>query len=122
MDLQGISRKKPRGLLRKAFDDCVMFHLLAMFPHNAAEQERYYLTYMLKKPQHVGMHQFVSLCSLWSNSTHTLRNYHAGFIAPVSSPTQLWQMFCSLRLIWQVMFYGCAHLRGMTNSTFTRKV
>ena len=53
MDLQGISRKGPRGLLRKAFDDCIMFQLLTVFPNNVAEQERYYLTNVLKKPQHV---------------------------------------------------------------------
>ncbi len=30
-----------------------------MFPINAAEQEKYCLTNMLKKPQHVSVHQFV---------------------------------------------------------------
>ncbi len=39
-DLQGVSRKGPRGLLHKSFDDCVMFHLLTVFPNNAAEQEK----------------------------------------------------------------------------------
>ncbi len=38
-DLQGVSRKGPRGLLRESFDDCVMFHLLTVLPNNAAEQE-----------------------------------------------------------------------------------
>jgi hypothetical protein len=49
-DLQGISRKGPRGLLWKAFNDSMMFHLLTMFPYSAADQERYYLTNILKKP------------------------------------------------------------------------
>ncbi len=35
-DLQGCTKKGPRGLLRKSFDDCVMFHLLTVFPNNAA--------------------------------------------------------------------------------------
>ncbi len=30
-----------------------MFHLLTMFPNNAAEQERYYITNVLKKPHYV---------------------------------------------------------------------
>jgi hypothetical protein len=30
-DLQGMSRKGPRGLLHKSFNDCIMFHLLTMF-------------------------------------------------------------------------------------------
>jgi hypothetical protein len=36
-----------------------MFHLLTLFPINADEQEKYYVTKVLKKPQHVNMHQFV---------------------------------------------------------------
>ncbi len=31
-DPQGISKKGPQGPLRKSFDDCVMFHLLIVFP------------------------------------------------------------------------------------------
>jgi hypothetical protein len=58
-DHQGVSRKGPRGLMRESFNDCLMFHLLTVFPNNAAEQEKYYLSNVLKKPQRVGMHQFV---------------------------------------------------------------
>jgi hypothetical protein len=36
-----------------------MFHLLTAFPINAAEQEKYYITNVLKKPQHVNVRQFV---------------------------------------------------------------
>jgi hypothetical protein len=36
-----------------------MFHLLTVFPNNAAEQERYYITNVLKKPQRVSICQFV---------------------------------------------------------------
>ncbi len=36
-----------------------MFHLLTMFPNNTAEQEKYYLSNVLKKPQQVGVCQFV---------------------------------------------------------------
>jgi len=58
-DLHGLERKGPRGMSRKSFDDCVMFHLLTVFPNNAAEQERYYVTNVLKKPQRVSIRQFV---------------------------------------------------------------
>jgi hypothetical protein len=58
-DLQGMSRKGPRGLSHESFDDCVMFHLLTVFPKNTAEQEKYYLFNVLKKPQRVGVCQFV---------------------------------------------------------------
>jgi hypothetical protein len=58
-DLQGMSRKGPRGLTRESFDNCIMFHLLTVFLNNAAEQEKYYLSNVLKKPQRVGVRQFV---------------------------------------------------------------
>jgi hypothetical protein len=58
-DLKGVSRKSPRGLSRESLNDCVMFHLLTVFPNNAAEQEKYYLSNVLKKPQRVGICQFV---------------------------------------------------------------
>jgi hypothetical protein len=43
----------------KSFTDCIMFHLLTAFPINAAEQEKYYISNILKKPQRINMHQFV---------------------------------------------------------------
>jgi hypothetical protein len=43
----------------KSFNDCVMFHLPAAFPINAAEQEKYYITNVLKKPQRINVRQFV---------------------------------------------------------------
>jgi hypothetical protein len=58
-DLQGMSRKGPRGLLHESFNNCVMFHLLTVFSNNSAEQKKYYLSNVLKKPQRVGIHQFV---------------------------------------------------------------
>ncbi len=45
--------------MRQSFLDCVMFHLLTAFLINAAEQEKYYITNVLKKPQRVTVRQFV---------------------------------------------------------------
>jgi hypothetical protein len=59
VNLQGVSMEGPRGMLRELFNDCMMFHLLTAFPINAAEQEKYYISNVLKKPQHVNVHQFV---------------------------------------------------------------
>jgi hypothetical protein len=36
-----------------------MFHLLTVFPINAAEQEKYYISNVLKKPQRINVCQFV---------------------------------------------------------------
>ncbi len=59
VNLQGISLEGPRGMSCKLFNDCVMFHLLTAFPINMAEQEKYYVTNVLKKPQHINICQFV---------------------------------------------------------------
>ncbi len=59
MDLQGCSKKGPRGFLHKSFDDCMTFLLLTMFHNNTAEQESNYTTNMLKKPQSISVCQFV---------------------------------------------------------------
>jgi hypothetical protein len=59
VNLQGISLEGPRGMSCMLFNDCVMFHLLTVFLINAAEQEKYYVTNVLKKPQRVNVCQFV---------------------------------------------------------------
>ncbi len=59
VDLQGVSHKGPRGMTRESFDNSVVFHLLTVFPINMAEQEKYYITDVLKKPQRINVRQFV---------------------------------------------------------------
>jgi hypothetical protein len=59
VNLQGDSLEGPRGMSRASFNDCVMFHLLTTFPINVAEQEKYYISNVLKKPQRVSVRQFV---------------------------------------------------------------
>jgi hypothetical protein len=59
VNLQGVSLEGPRGMSCKLFTDCIMFHLLTAFPINAAEQEKYYILNILKKPQRVNVCQFV---------------------------------------------------------------
>ncbi len=59
VNLQGEGMQGPRRISRLSFLDCVMFHLLTTFPINAAEQEKYYITNVLKKPQRVNVRQFV---------------------------------------------------------------
>jgi hypothetical protein len=58
-DLQGVSKRGPRELLRESFNNCTMFHLLTVFPNNTAEQEKYYLSKVLKKLQRVDVCQFI---------------------------------------------------------------
>jgi hypothetical protein len=50
VNLQGVSLEGPRVMSRESFNNCVMFHLLTAFPINAAEQKKYYILNVLKKP------------------------------------------------------------------------
>jgi hypothetical protein len=59
VNLQSVSLEGPRGMSCKSFNNCVVFHLLTVFPINTAGQEKYYITNVLKKPQCVDVHQFV---------------------------------------------------------------
>jgi hypothetical protein len=59
VNLQGDSLEGPRGMSCESFNDCVMFCLLTTFPINLAEQEMYYITNVLKKPQRIKVCQFV---------------------------------------------------------------
>ncbi len=59
VNLQGFSLEGPRGMSCKLFNNCVMFYLLTVFPINAAEQEKYYISNVLKKPQRINVCQFI---------------------------------------------------------------
>ena len=50
-NLQGNEHEEERGKSVESFRDCITFHLLDMFPNDAAEQQRYYISNELKKPQ-----------------------------------------------------------------------
>jgi hypothetical protein len=59
VNLQGDSLEGPRGMSCELFNDCMMFHLLTAFHINAAEQEKYYISNVLKKPQRINICQFL---------------------------------------------------------------
>ncbi len=59
VNLQGVSQTGSRGMSHESFSNCMRFHLLTAFPINAAEQEKYYITNVLKKPQRINIRQFV---------------------------------------------------------------
>ncbi len=113
-DLQDMSRKGSRGLLRESFDNCVMFHLLTVFPNNAAEQEKYYLSNVLKKPQRFGVHQFIQ-------HVEQLNAYIAQlpcwYYSPSYNAGMMPAMFRSPRLIWQVTFSRCVRTSGRISIT-----
>ncbi len=61
VNYQGDTLEGPKGMLHQSFHNCVMFHLLTVFLINATEQEKYYITNVLKKPKRVNVSQFVRL-------------------------------------------------------------
>jgi hypothetical protein len=95
VNLQGVSLEGPRGMSCKSFNDCIMFHLLTVFPINAAEQEKYYVTNVLKKPRHVNIRQFVHCVEqLNANIAQMPCFYYASTQMPSPNP----RMSCSERL------------------------
>jgi hypothetical protein len=48
VNLQADTLEGPRGMLCASFNNCMMFHLLTAFPINAAEQEKYYMSNVLR--------------------------------------------------------------------------
>jgi hypothetical protein len=89
VDLQGVSQTGQRGMFRKSFDGCVLFHLLTVFPINLVEQEQYYITNALKKPQCINVHQY---------SMPTLLRCHTSTTAPMRMPAPSPRMFSSCTL------------------------
>ncbi len=66
VNLQGDSLEGPRRMSCESFNDCIMFHLLTAFPINAAEQEKYYISNVLKRPQRI------NVCAVGQSALPTL--------------------------------------------------
>jgi hypothetical protein len=92
INLQDDALEGPRGMSCELFNNCIMFHLLTAFPINAAEQEKYYISNVLRKPQRINVHQFV-----W-RIEHTLHKCCASTTAPMQMPAQSPRTFRSRRL------------------------
>ena len=48
---KGKEHKKEHDKSMESFQDCITFHLLDMFHSDAAKQQCYYISKVLKKPQ-----------------------------------------------------------------------
>jgi hypothetical protein len=70
VNLQGDSLEDPRRMYRESFNNCVMFHLLTAFSINAAEQEKCYISNVLKAPTHQCM-PFHTACRATQCLHHT---------------------------------------------------
>ena len=59
-DLKGQVHNLAREPSVQYFKECVTFHLLTVFPQDAAEQEKYYINVNLQKPSQVKIRHFVA--------------------------------------------------------------
>ena len=57
-DLQGNVHDEKREYSVQSFMDCVKFHLLSVFSHDAAEHQKYYISHYLKKPSKIPLRNF----------------------------------------------------------------
>ncbi len=57
-NLKGKEHKKEHAKSMESFQDCITFYLFDMFPSDAAEQQHYYISNVLKKPQRVPVRYF----------------------------------------------------------------
>ncbi len=73
--VNGSSNKGPRTCSWLSFLDCIELHKLTIFPVDAAEKKRYYMTQMVKKPQRATVRQYMA-CMGISNDylTHSPRS------------------------------------------------
>jgi hypothetical protein len=106
---------------RELFNDCVMFHLLTAFPINAAEQEKYYITNVLKKPQRINVHQFVQRVEkLNAYITQMLCFYYSPHANASTKPENILfteaelgaHVLCMCPLMWQDQYN--LNKKGMT--------
>ena len=57
-DLKGREHRELRTKTYKSFMDCTKHHLLTVFNFDAAEQQKFYISNLLKKPQRVSVRAF----------------------------------------------------------------
>ena len=57
-DLKGVRHEKPRLKTMKSFLDCTKHHVLTMFPRDAAEVEKNYISQVIRKPNRIPVRNF----------------------------------------------------------------
>ena len=57
-DLQGNVQNNDRDNSVDSFRECVKFHQLSVFAHNAEEQQKYYISHYIKNPRKIPIRNF----------------------------------------------------------------
>ena len=70
-DLQGNVHNQEREHLANSLRDCVKFHLLLVFLHDAAEHQKYYTSRYFKNPRKIQLRNFSDRIKIL-NSLYTL--------------------------------------------------
>ena len=69
-DLQGNVQNIARKHLVDSFRECVKFHLMYVFAHDAAEHQTYYISHYLKKPRKILLRNFSDRIEQLNSYTH----------------------------------------------------
>jgi hypothetical protein len=65
--VNGSSNKGPCVYSWQSFLDCIKLHKLTIFPEDAAEKQRYYMTQMVKKPKRATVCQYMARTGVFNN-------------------------------------------------------
>ena len=57
-ELKGNVQNNTRAHSVESFRDCVKFHLLSVFSHDAVEQQKYYISHNIRKPRKIPIRNF----------------------------------------------------------------
>jgi hypothetical protein len=99
-DLKGKKHKEEQKRTKVSFDDCVIHHLLTVFPYDAAEQQKYYISNVLKKPQRVSVRAFFTRVEQLNNYVKLLPSVynspHAGPATKLAEPFDEAELACQL--------------------------
>ena len=93
--------KKLRNKTMKTFLDCTKYHVLAMFPMDAAEVERYYISTIVKKPSRVTICAFFARIEQLNSYISLLPSIYNSSKATTS--TKLAKPFSKLELAGHIL-------------------
>ena len=88
-DLKGKKHKEEQKRTKVSFDDCIIHHLLTVFPYDAAEQQKYYISNVLKKPQRVSVRAFFTRVEQLNSYIKLLPGlYNSPKASPATKPVE----------------------------------
>ena len=112
-DIKGVLHTETPTKTWNSFHECVMFHLLQVFRHDAGEGLKYYITNTLKKPNRVSIRQFFVQVEQLNSYLETLPCLYYSPKAP--------RRYCLLMtLTLRLIYCACVQPSGRPSMTSRR--